>query len=82
IWGDLTLRAKYEIGNIAAFTGRGVQSSERFRMGGPNNLRGYPAFSIGPTETFAGNQYVQGGINEMFTMWELEYPIANEIGLK
>jgi outer membrane protein insertion porin family len=82
IWGELTWRAHLEIGNIAAFTGQGVQSSEKFRLGGPNNLRGYPAYGVGPTEAFGDAIHVLGGLNELYTMWELEYPIANEIGLK
>jgi outer membrane protein insertion porin family len=83
IWGDLTWRAKVEVGNIAAFTGQGVQSSEKFRLGGPNNLRGYPAYGVGPIEYGRDNRFhVLGGTNELYTMWELEYPIANDIGLK
>lgn len=87
IWGDLTWRAKLELGHITAFDhtrpNDGVQSSERFRLGGPNNLRGYPAYSIGPRRSLSnGATFVNGGRNELFTMWELEYPIANEIGLK
>ena len=87
IWGELTWRAKFELGHIQPFqTGPhngGVQSSERFRLGGPNSLRGYRAYSIGPLRPYRdGRVFVNGGRNEMFTMWELEYPIANEIGLK
>lgn len=95
IVGDLTWRAKVEIGNMLPFESgklgdqepdynyKDVQYSERFRLGGPNNMRGYPAFGVGPTLTSAdGNVHVLGGTNELFSMWELEYPIANEIGLK
>jgi outer membrane protein insertion porin family len=82
IWGDLVWRAKLEMGNMIPFTEAGIQSSEKFRLGGPNNLRGYPAFGIGPTDNENGSIHVLGGINEFFTMWEFEYPIANDIGLK
>jgi len=84
IWGDLTWRAKLEAGNIAPLREDGrVQSSEKFRLGGPNNLRGYQAYGVGPTHaTPDGRILVDGGRNELFSMWELEYPIANEIGLK
>ncbi len=83
IWGDLTWRAKAEAGAIAAFRNDGrIQSSERFRLGGPNNLRGYPAYRVGPTRNENGLIFTEGGKNEFFTMWELEYPIASEIGLK
>ncbi len=87
IWGDLTWRAKFEIGTIAAFypsrPNGGIQSSERFRLGGPNNLRGYSAYSVSPSKPYGdGRIFTTGGKHEMFTMWELEYPIANEIGLK
>jgi len=85
IWGDLTFRAKLEAGKIISFypDPNKIQSSEKFRLGGPNNLRGYSAYSIGTNRTFAdGRVFNVGGKHELFTMWELEYPIANEIGLK
>ncbi len=84
IWGDLTFRTKLETGNIVSFRQDGrIQSSERFRLGGPNNLRGYSAYSVAPRRIARdGRGYVEGGKNELFSMLELEYPIANEIGLK
>jgi len=87
IWGDLTARGKFEVGTIVPFNSSrpngGIQSSEKFRLGGPNNLRGYPAYSVSPTSTFRdGRVFTVGGKNELFSMFELEYPIANEIGLK
>jgi outer membrane protein insertion porin family len=87
IWGDLVWRAKVESGGIWDYTNGshgGVQNTEKFVLGGPNSLRGYPAYDVGPHSIYPGTQLNlnEGGLYDLFTMWELEYPIAAEIGLK
>jgi outer membrane protein insertion porin family len=83
IWGELTFRTKVEGGAIWDYKGDGVQSGELFRLGGPNNLRGYPSFSIGPNRDVPGlGKFVAGGLNQFFYMAELEYPISKDVGLK
>jgi outer membrane protein insertion porin family len=82
IWGELTFRTKLAGGTMWDYTGNGVQTSERFRLGGPNDLRGYNSFSVGPRRVFNGVPVAYGGLHQLFYMAELEYPIAREIGLK
>lgn len=82
IWGDLTFRTKFEGGSIWDYKGHGVQSGELFRLGGPNNLRGYRSFSVGPQREVAGVRFVSGGLHQFFYMAELEHPLARDVGLK
>ena len=82
IWGDLVFKSKLEVGNIWGYTDIGVQSSEKFYLGGPNNLRGYAPFSVGPYHFEGTGKFIDGGLNQMFSMTELEYPIAKDVGLK
>lgn len=81
---DLVFRMKMEGGSIYdTKPSDGIQSNEKFYLGGPNNLRGYAPFSVGPYKTFPdGSKIPSGAINQAFSMFELEYPIAREIGLK
>lgn len=83
IWGELTVRTKVEGGSIWDYKGDGVQSGELFRLGGPNNLRGYRSFSVAPIRDVPGvGKFPAGGYHQFFYMAELEYPIAKDVGLK
>jgi outer membrane protein insertion porin family len=84
---DLIFRTKGEAGNIYNYDGKAVQTGERFRLGGPNSLKGYDPFSVTPIETFEdGSGIVRrvalGAYNEAFYVAELEYPIVKDVGLK
>lgn len=86
--GSLVLRTKFEAGNIFSTSSEAVQSSERFYLGGPNSLKGYDSFSVGPwrhtTDPVDGKIVYanQGGLNELFYILEFEYPLIREVGLK
>ncbi len=81
--GDLVFRNNLEFGQLSEAGGRGVPPAERYFLGGPNNLKGYEFFSVGPTRiTAAGNIEPQGGLVQMLALFELEYPIIREAGLK
>ncbi len=82
IWGDLTFRNRLKGGNLWDYSGNETQSAELWRLGGPNDLRGFASFDVGPKKEFQGRQITQGGRNHFLYMAELEYPIAKEIGLK
>ncbi|MCO5141771.1 MAG: outer membrane protein assembly factor BamA [Oligoflexia bacterium] len=82
IWGDLTFRTKLEGGTLWDYKKVDVQSAERFYLGGPNNLRGYSSFSVGPTTIFQGSSILTGGLHQFFYMAELEYPLVKDVGLK
>lgn len=83
IIGDLVFRAKLEGGSLYDYKGDGIQRSERFFLGGSNNLRGYSFASIGPlSDPIGGVRYNSGGLHQGVFMSELEYPIVSEVGLK
>jgi outer membrane protein insertion porin family len=87
IWGDLIFRNSTEYGHIVDIGGTGVPRSERFFLGGPNNLRGFQQGMVGPQETRErpnglALQQPQGGLVQMFSLFELEYPLIREAGLK
>jgi len=75
IWGDLVFRNSTELGGILGMGSDRVPPSERFYLGGPNNLRGFSFFSIRP----AGQL---GGVVEAYSLFELEYPLIRDAGLK
>jgi outer membrane protein insertion porin family len=81
--GDLVFRNNLEFGQLSPAGGRGVPPAERYFLGGPNNLKGYEFFSVGPTRmTSTGAREPQGGLVQMLALFELEYPIIREAGLK
>jgi outer membrane protein insertion porin family len=80
--GDLTFRSKFEYGNIWDYKGAGVQTTEQFILGGPNNLRGYPSYSVGPSHRTGDQIFYDGALNDVIFMSELEYPLVKDIGLK
>lgn len=87
IVGDLVFRNSIEFGQVAPVAGRPVPPSERFYLGGPNNLKGYDLFSVGPNRirsSFDGSTSLEplGGRTEVFALFELEYPLIREAGLK
>ena len=82
IWGELTFRNKFEVGTIWGYSREDVQSTEKFILGGPNNLRGFPSYSVGPSHSVGSQIFIDGALNDVIYMAELEYPIAKEIGLK
>ncbi|MBU6376182.1 MAG: outer membrane protein assembly factor BamA, partial [Bdellovibrionales bacterium] len=83
LFGDLVFRNSVEYGHLLQAGGQGVPPAERFFLGGPNNLKGYEFFSVGPTKpSTTGGQIPQGGLVQMLALFELEYPIIREAGLK
>lgn len=85
--GDLVFRNSTEYGEAHGQDGKPVPPSERFYLGGPNNLKGYNFYSVGPSRTKVnslGQTYTvpQGGRAEMYSLFELEHPIVRDAGLK
>jgi outer membrane protein insertion porin family len=89
--GDLVFRNSIEVGHIFNLANELVPPSERFFLGGPNNMRGYNLFSVGPTRavtrtgTGGASVTVQeplGGTSQFFALSELEYPLIREAGVK
>ncbi|MBC7692799.1 MAG: outer membrane protein assembly factor BamA [Methylotenera sp.] len=90
--GNLVFRNSTEFGDMQALGGRELPPSERFYLGGPNNLKGYQIFSVGPYRnrlapgSAPGSTVVirepLGGSVSMFSLFELEHPLIKEAGLK
>jgi outer membrane protein insertion porin family len=83
LFGDLVFRNSSDVGNIWALGGHVIPPSEMFYLGGPNNMKGYQLFLLGPTETdLNGNPIPLGGTFQAYSLFELEQPIVKEAGLK
>jgi outer membrane protein insertion porin family len=85
--GDLVFRTNAEVGQINGFGGRPVPPSEKFFLGGPNNLKGFYPLTVGPkrervSSTGATFYEPTGGLTEVFALFELEYPLVKDAGLK
>ncbi|CAM6054192.1 unnamed protein product [Sphagnum tenellum] len=89
--GDLVFRNSTELGEIA---GGAVPASQKFYLGGPNNMKGFPQFSLGPRQmAIVNNNPVRdlqgnpiynplGGAVEAYSLFELEYPLLKDAGIK
>jgi outer membrane protein insertion porin family len=83
IVGDLVFRNSTEMGQITAYGGSPLPPSQKFYLGGPNNMKGYQLFLLGPQTTSSqGFPQPLGGNVEAFSLFELEYPIIREAGIK
>lgn len=85
--GDLVFRNSTEYGEAHGQNGKPVPPSERFYLGGPNNLKGYNFYSVGPSRqkaTPTGTLYrvPMGGKSELYSLFEVEHPIVRDAGLK
>ena len=62
-----------------------IPPSERFYLGGPNNMKGYDPFTLG-TDFLVSSDGTRkiplGGSIQTFSLFELEFPIFKEAGLK
>ncbi len=87
VFGDLVFRNSTEFGFLTGWDEGGLPPSEKYYLGGPNNLKGYEFFSVGPkrarTDT-SGNAVDEpiGGTLQAFSLFELEHPLIREAGLK
>jgi outer membrane protein insertion porin family len=81
--GDLVFRNSIEVGQMTAYGGEPLPPSQKFYLGGPNNMKGYSLFILGP-QRFSPAYGIQplGGEIEAFSLFELEYPLIREAGIK
>jgi outer membrane protein insertion porin family len=91
--GDLVFRNSIEVGNLS---GSHIPSSQKFYLGGPNNMKGFPFYSLGPQELSKDDKtnrqlynldgtpqtFPLGGNIEGYSLFELEYPLIKEAGIK
>ena len=93
IIGDLVFRNNTEIGHIFQTTSKGIPPVEKYYLGGPNNMKGWYFYNLGPktpllttTLDSNGNQIAQwipqGAETQMFSLFEIEHPLIKEAGLK
>lgn len=84
------LRFNLNGGWILSQAARGVPAFERYRLGGINTLRGYRAFTIGPTRkipsindaAFRLDDFNWGGSKQFVFNAEIEFPIIPSVGIK
>lgn len=86
LFGDLVFRNSTEAGAITQIGNAPIPPSEKFYLGGANNMKGYAAFFLGPTRQVIvdGKNVTQpyGGTFEFFSLFELEHPLIREAGIK
>jgi outer membrane protein insertion porin family len=94
--GDLVFRNSTEYGEGHGQEGKGLPPSERFYLGGPNNMKGYNFYTVGPSRLkytvpdLVANPAAKpqaylvpaGGKYEFYSLFELEHPIVKDAGLK
>lgn len=85
---DVTLRLFSKAGYVKSLGDRSVPLFERFIMGGPNSLRGYNMWSIGPSTRIPSSpaggdvRFVYGGNKMLQFNTELEVPLYAPAGFK
>lgn len=87
---DFVFRVNAHFGWILSPSAQGVPSFERYRLGGINSLRGYRAFTVGPTRkipaisesSFRLEDFNWGGNKEIVFNFEIEFPIIPRVGIK
>jgi outer membrane protein insertion porin family len=81
--GDLVFRTSAEAGAMKGLGDRPIAPSEQFYLGGPNNMKGFQPFLLGPSIQLSnGAKLPLGGTAEAFWLFELEHPIIKDAGLK
>lgn len=86
-WG-LISKVYTRAGYIKSLGSRSIPLFERFFMGGPNSLRGFNLWTVGPrlripTGPAGGDtDFVFGGNKMLQANWELELPVYGPAGLK
>ena len=85
------LKANFELGYVGSLNPRrGVPRFERFYPGGPESVRGFELFTLGPAEQQAltgdpnallSDRLLGGNKNVLFQL-ELEFPILDVVGIR
>lgn len=86
------VRGNFEIGYVGSTNpDEVVPVSERFYPGGPDSVRGFPQFSMGPQVPTSGSatnpsstvrEAYDGGTRELLLQLELEFPLVNAVGIR
>lgn len=92
LFWQFVLRLNGQLGYITNIDPhKAVPLQERYLVGGPNTVRGFRRFSLGPTRTVAasssdpgtsGSEFRIGGDKQLLLTAEVEFPIFTAINLK
>lgn len=92
LFWQFVLRLNGQLGYITNIDpSKAVPLQERYLVGGPNTVRGFQRFSLGPTRTVAsdsgdpgtrGSEFRIGGDRQLLLTAEVEFPILTAINLK
>ncbi len=92
LFWQFVLRLNGQLGFITSIDpNKPVPLQERYLVGGPNTVRGFQRFSLGPTRTVAsnsgdpgtaGSEFRLGGDRQLLLTAEVEFPILTAINLK
>lgn len=92
LFWQFVLRLHGQVGFVSNIDPRKpVPLQERYLVGGPETIRGFQRFSLGPTRTVAANsgdpgtsasQFIIGGNKQLLLTAEVEFPILTAINLK
>ncbi len=92
LFWQFVLRLNGQLGFITNIDpNKPVPLQERYLVGGPNTVRGFQRFSLGPTRTVSansgdpgtrGSQFRLGGDRQLLLTAEVEFPILTAINLK
>ncbi|MFI5390174.1 MAG: outer membrane protein assembly factor BamA [Bacteriovoracales bacterium] len=80
--GDLVFRTRLFVGDLEEIKGQEIPRTERYLLGGPKNLRGFPYEAIGDTYEINGIPYNSGTLFTSYMSFEFEHPLAREAGMK
>jgi outer membrane protein insertion porin family len=92
LFWQFVLRLNGQLGYITNIDpNKSIPLQERYLVGGPNTIRGFRRFSLGPTRTVAsnssdpgtvGSEFRIGGNKQLLLTAEVEFPIFTAINLK
>jgi len=88
IWGPFVLKLNAEVGVVTSRSGEGVPISERYLVGGINDIRGFLQGSLGPQITVAQPgepgplaPLQLGGNLQIIWNSEIEFPLFERVGI-
>ena len=84
IFWDVVWRNNFTLGMIEPLGDREVPFNELYLLGGPNTIRGFSFFSIGPRKfsSVRGEYRPYGGTKQMVYNLEFEFPLIQEVNIK
>ncbi|OFZ46514.1 MAG: outer membrane protein assembly factor BamA [Bdellovibrionales bacterium RIFOXYB1_FULL_37_110] len=87
IYNDFVFRNQVYLAKMEEINSQEIPRTEKYTLGGPRNLRGYPYEAIGPKRTIIDDKgrprtFNTGGLFSITSTFEVEHPLVQEAGLK